>query len=127
CPSMTEPFAAFSATSLTPLSCTQSETCTLGGMSGTVFASFEDGILAFEEAHGPDSGTGYWRLDCVAGLRPSTVAQLQLPSDAASLGSPTSPQPLLALGDGYLVTFARVGTFGGSGVAIFPLDPRCAP
>src|ERR1035441_9164203 len=34
-PGMTEHFAAFSATSLTPLSCTQSETCTLGGMSGT--------------------------------------------------------------------------------------------
>ena len=126
-PGNAEHFAAFSARTLTPLSCTQSETCTLGGMSGSVFARVEDGILAFEEAHSPDSGTGYWRLDCVAGPRVSTTAQLQLPSDAASLGAPTSPQPLLALGDGYLVTFARVGIYGGSRVAIFPLDPRCAP
>jgi len=121
-------FAAFSARSLTPLSCTRSETCELGGVGGTVNASFEDGILAFEQqVWSRQKGAGYWRLDCIAGPRPSAVVQLQLPSDAASFGAPTSPQPLLALGDGYLVTFARVGIYGGSGVAIFPLDPRCAP
>ncbi len=119
-------FAPFSATSLAPLACARTQSCTLSGFNGNVVALVEDGILAFEEAHSPDSGTGYWRLDCIAGPSVSTVAQLQLPSDAASLGAPTSPPPLLALGDGYLVTFARVGPGTGSGVAIFPLDPRCA-
>ena len=119
-------FAPFSATSLVPLACARTQTCTLSGFNGNVVALVEDGILAFEEAHSPDSGTGYWRLDCIAGPSVSTVARLQLPSDAASLGAPTSPPPLLALGDGYLATLARVGTDGGSGVAIFPLDPRCA-
>jgi hypothetical protein len=119
-------FAPFSATSLVPLACARTQTCTLSGFNGNVVALVEDGILAFEEAHSPDSGTGYWRLDCIAGPSVSTVARLQLPSDAASLGAPTSPPPLLALGDGYLATLARVGTYGGSGVAIFPLDPRCA-
>ena len=119
-------FAPFSATSLAPLACARTQTCMLSGINGNVVALVEDGILAFEEAHSPDSGTGYWRLDCIAGPSVSTVARLQLPSDAASLGAPTSPPPLLALGDGYLATFARVGTDGGSGVAIFPLDPRCA-
>jgi len=120
-------FAPFSATSLAPLACARTQTCMLSGINGNVVALVEDGILAFEEAHSPDSGTGYWRLDCIVGPSVSTVARLQLPSDAASFGAPTSPPPLLALGDGYLATFARVGTDGGSGVAIFPLDPRCAP
>jgi hypothetical protein len=119
-------FAPFSATSLAPLACARTQTCMLSGINGNVVALVEDGILAFEEAHSPDSGTGYWRLDCIVGPSVSTVARLQLPSDAASFGAPTSPPPLLALGDGYLATFARVGTDGGSGVAIFPLDPRCA-
>jgi hypothetical protein len=127
-PGMMTHFAAFSATSLTPLSCTAAESCALGGVNGTVVASFEDGILAFEQqVWSRQKGAGYWMLDCIAGAEPSTKARLQLPSDDASLGAPTSPPPLLALGDGYLVTFARVGTDGGSGVAIFPLDPRCAP
>ncbi len=120
-------FAPFSTASLAPLSCTRAVTCALAGNSGSVDGNVEDGIFAFEEAHAPDSGTGYWRLDCIAGPRVSTVARLQLPSDSASFGAPTSPAPLLALGDGYLVTFARVATNEGSGVAIFPLDPRCAP
>jgi len=120
-------FAPFSATTLTPLACARTETCTLSGFNGNVVAVVEDGMLAFEEAHSPDSGTGYWRLECIAGPSVSTVATLQLPSDSASFGAPTSPPPLLALGDGYLVTFATVGTNGGSGVAIFPLDPRCVP
>lgn len=121
-------FAAFSARSLIPLSCTQVEACSLGGVNGTVIASFEDGILAFEQQiWSRQKGAGYWMLDCIAGPRPSTRARLRLPSDDASLGAPTSPPPLLVLGDAYLVTFARVGTNGGSGVAVFPLDPRCAP
>ena len=120
-------FAPFSTASLAPLSCTRAITCALAGNNGSVDGNVEDGLFAFEEAHAPDSGTGYWRLDCIAGPRVSTVARLQLPSDSASLGAPTSAAPLLALGDGYLVTFVRVSTDGGSGVAIFPLDPRCAP
>ena len=120
-------FAPFSTASLAPLSCTKTVTCALAGNNGSVDGNVEDGLFAFEAAHSPDSGTGYWRLDCIAGPRVSTVARLQLPSDSASFGAPTSAAPLLALGDGYLVTFARVSTDGGSGVAIFPLDPRCAP
>ena len=120
-------FAPFSTSLLAPLSCTRAVSCALAGVNGTVDGGVEDGIFAFEEAHNPDSGTGYWRLDCIAGPSASTVARLQLPSDSASFGAPTSPAPLLALGDGYLVTFARVATNGGSGIAIFPLDPRCAP
>ena len=120
-------FAPFSTVSLAPLSCTRAITCALAGNNGSVDGNVEDGLFAFEEAHAPDSGTGYWRLDCIAGPRVSTLARVQLPSDSASLGAPTSAAPLLALGDGYLVTFVRVSTDGGSGVAIFPLDPRCAP
>jgi hypothetical protein len=121
-------FAAFSARSLTPVSCTPSETCSLGGVNGTVSASFEDGILAFEQqTWSPQKGAGYWRLDCIGDPRLSVMAKLQLPSDDATFGAPTSPPPLLALGSGYLVTVARVGTSGRSGIAIFPLDPRCAP
>jgi hypothetical protein len=127
-PGMMTHFAAFSARSLTPLSCTPSETCALGGANGTVSVSFEDGILAFEQqTWSRQKGAGYWMLDCIAGPRMSTRARLRLPSDDALFGAPTSPPPLLALGDGYLVTFARVAANAGSGVAIFPLDPRCAP
>ena len=121
-------FAAFSARSLTPLSCTPSETCALGGVNGTVTASFEDGVLAFEQqTWSRQKGAGYWMLDCIAGAEPSTRERLQLPSDDAVLFAPTSPPPLLALGNGYLVTFARVSTNAGSGIAIFPLDPGCSP
>jgi len=120
-------YAAFSARSLTPLSCTQVETCALGGIGGTVVASFEDGTLAFEQAGSPPNAPGYWMLDCIAGPRASTVDRLQLPSDFKASGVSPLPPPLLTIGDGYLVTVARVGTYGGSGVAIFPLDPRCAP
>jgi hypothetical protein len=120
-------FAAFSTTTLTPLSCARTEPCAPGGANGTSTANVEGGILAFEEAGAPKAGLrGYWLLDCIAGPRPSMVARLQLPSDAGTPMS-TSIASLLALGDGYLVTFARVSTNAGSGVAIFPLDPRCAP
>jgi hypothetical protein len=120
-PGMMTDFAAFSARSLTPLPCTESETCALAGANGTVDGTIEDGVFAFEQAGG-GLRPGDYRLDCIAGPRPSTVARLQLPSDPRSNRS-----PFLALGDGYLATLARVGTSGGSGVAIFPLDPRCAP
>jgi hypothetical protein len=128
-PDITTSFVAFSAASLTPLSCRKAQPCALLGISGTVAVSVEDGILAFEQAGRPVGGHyGYWDLDCIAGSRPSTMARLQLPSDYEAVDSVVfPPTPLLALGDGYLVTFARVGTDGGSGVAIFPLDPRCAP
>ena len=125
-PGMMTHFVAFSARTLTPLSCTKSETCALSGANGTVDGTFGDGIFAFEQAGG-GLRPGYWLLECVGGSRPSTVARLQLPSDSApSLGAGNSPISMLTIGDGYLVTFARVATNVGSGVAIFPLDPRCA-
>jgi hypothetical protein len=127
-PDITTSFVAFSAASLTPLSCRKAQPGALAGISGTVDASVEDGILAFEQAGKPvGSHYGYWDLDCIAGRRPSTVARLQLPSDYEAVNSVVFPTTLLALGDRYLATLARVGNDGGSGVAIFPLDPRCAP
>ena len=120
-------FAPFSTASLAPLSCTRAVTCALAGSNGAVDGSVENGIFAFEHIGGPEGRHGSLLLDCIGGPRVSTVARLQLPSDFPIPGGSSLPSILLALGDGYLVTFARVGNDGGSGVAIFPLDPRCAP
>jgi hypothetical protein len=120
-------FAPFSTASLAPVSCTRAVICALAGFNGAVDGSVEDGIFAFEHIGGTHGRHGSLLLDCIGGPRVSTVARLQLPSDFPIPGGSSLPSILLALGDGYLVTFARVGTDGGSGVAIFPLDPRCAP
>jgi hypothetical protein len=120
-------FAPFSTASLAPLSCARAVTCAMAGVNGTVDGNVEDGIFAFEHIGGPEGRHGSLLLDCIGGPRVSTVARLQLPSDFPIPGGSSLPSILLALGGGYLVTFARVGTDGGSGVAIFPLDPRCAP
>ena len=120
-------FAPFSTASLAPVSCTRAVICALAGFNGAVDGSVEDGIFAFEHIGGPEGRHGSLLLDCIGGPRVSTVARLQLPSDFPIPGGSSLPSILLALGGGYLVTFARVGTDGGSGVAIFPLDPRCAP
>jgi hypothetical protein len=120
-------FAPFSTASLAPLSCTRAVTCALAGSNGAVDGSVENGIFAFEHIGGPEGRHGSLLLDCIGGPRVSTVARLQLPSDFPIPGGSSLPPILLALGDGYLATLARVGTDGGSGVAIFPLDPRCAP
>jgi hypothetical protein len=120
-------FAPFSTASLAPLSCARAVTCAMAGVNGTVDGNVEDGIFAFEHIGGPEGRHGSLLLDCIGGPRVSTVARLQLPSDFPIPGGSSLPSILLALGDGYLVTLARVGTDGGSGIAIFPLDPRCAP
>jgi hypothetical protein len=120
-------FAPFSTASLAPVSCTRAVICALAGFNGAVDGSVEDGIFAFEHIGGPEGRHGSLLLDCIGGPRVSTVARLQLPSDFPIPGGSSLPSILLALGGGYLVTFARVGTDGGSGIAIFPLDPRCAP
>ena len=120
-------FAPFSTASLAPVSCTRAVICALAGFNGAVDGSVEDGIFAFEHIGGTHGRHGSLLLDCIGGPRVSTVARLQLPSDFPIPGGSSLPSILLALGGGYLVTFARVGTDGGSGVAIFPLDPRCAP
>ena len=120
-------FAPFSTASLAPVSCTRAVICALAGFNGAVDGSVEDGIFAFEHIGGPEGRHGSLLLDCIGGPRVSTVARLQLPSDFPIPGGSSLPPILLALGDGYLATLARVGTDGGSGVAIFPLDPRCAP
>ena len=120
-------FAPFSTASLAPLSCTGAVTCALAGVNGAVDGSVEDGVFAFEHIGGTHGRPGSLLLDCIGGPRVSTVARLQLPSDFPIPGGSSLPSILLVLGDGYLVTFARVGTDGGSGVAIFPLDSRCAP
>jgi len=120
-------FAPFSTASLAPVSCTRAVTCALAGFNGAVDGSVEDELFAFEHIGGTHGRPGSLLLDCIGGPRVSTVARLQLPSDFPIPGGSSLPSILLALGDGYLVTFARVGTDGGSGVAIFPLDPRCAP
>jgi hypothetical protein len=119
-------FAPFSTTSLAPLSCARAVTCALAGINGTITGRVGDGLFAFEHVGGTEAGHGSLLLDCIGGPRVSTVARLQLPSDFASTGDPVVLPSLLAFGDGYLATLARVGTSGGSGVAIFPLDPRCA-
>ncbi len=123
---MVEHFAPFSTASLAPLSCTRAVTCALAGFNGAVDGNVEDGIFAFEHIGGTEGRHGSLLLDCIGGPRVSTVARLQLPSDFPIPGDSSLPSILLALGDGYLATLARVGTDGGSGVAIFPLDPRCA-
>ena len=120
-------FAPFSTASLAPVSCTRAVICALAGFNGAVDGSVEDGIFAFEHIGGTHGRHGSLLLDCIGGPRVSTVARLQLPSDFPIPGGSSLPSILLALGDGYLVTLARVGTDGGSGIAIFPLDPRCAP
>ena len=120
-------FAPFSTASLAPLSCTRAVTCALAGFNGAVDGNVEDGIFAFEHIGGIEGRPGSLLLDCIGGPRVSTVARLQLPSDFPIPGRSSLPSVLLALGDCYLVTFATVGTDSGSGVAIFPLDPRCAP
>ena len=120
-------FAPFSTASLAPVSCTRAVICALAGFNGAVDGSVEDGIFAFEHIGGTHGRHGSLLLDCIGGPRVSTVARLQLPSDFPIPGGSSLPSILLALGGGYLVTFARVGTDGGSGIAIFPLDPRCAP
>ena len=119
-------FAPFSTASLAPVSCTRAVICALAGFNGAVDGSVEDGIFAFEHIGGPEGRHGSLLLDCIGGPRVSTVARLQLPSDFSIPGGSSLPPILLALGNGYLATLARVGTDGGSGVAIFPLDPRCA-
>ena len=120
-------FAPFSTASLAPVSCTRAVICALAGFNGAVDGSVEDGIFAFEHIGGTHGRHGSLLLDCIGGPRVSTVARLQLPSDFPIPGGSSLPPILLAVGDGYLATLARVGTDGGSGVAIFPLDPRCAP
>ena len=120
-------FAPFSTASLAPLSCARAVTCALAGFNGAVDGNVEDGIFVFEHIGGTEGRPGSLLLDCIRGPRVSTVARLQLPSDFPIPGGSSLPSILLALGDGYLVTLARVGTDGGSGIAIFPLDPRCAP
>jgi hypothetical protein len=123
---MVEHFAPFSTASLAPLSCTRAVTCALAGFNGAVDGNVEDGIFVFEHIGGTEGRPGSLLLDCIGGPRVSTVARLQLPSDFSIPGGSSLPPILLALGNGYLATLARVGTDGGSGVAIFPLDPRCA-
>jgi hypothetical protein len=120
-------FAPFSTSSLVLLSCTRAVTCALAGFNGAVDGSVEDGIFAFEHIGGTEGRPGSLLLDCIGGPRVSTVARLQLPSDFPIPGGSSLPSILLALGDGYLVTLARVGIDGGSGLAVFPLDPRCTP
>ena len=123
---MVEHFAPFSTASLAPLSCTRAVTCALAGFNGAVDGNVEDGIFVFEHIGGTEGRPGSLLLDCIGGPRVSTVSRLQLPSDFSIPGGSSLPPILLALGNGYLATLARVGTDGGSGVAIFPLDPRCA-
>jgi hypothetical protein len=123
---MMEHFAPFSTTSLAPLPCARVVTCVLAGINGTITGRVKDGIFAFEHVGGSEGAPGFLLLDCIGSPRVSTVARLQLPSDLATPDSPVLLPSLLAFGEGYLATLARVGSFGGSGVAIFPLDPRCA-
>ena len=120
-------FAPFSTASLASLSCTRAVICALAGFNGAVDGSVEDGIFAFEHIGGTEGRPGSLLLDCIGGPRVSPVARLQLPSDFPIPGGSSLPPILLGLGDGYLVTLARVGIDGGSKVAVFPLDPRCAP
>ena len=123
---MVEHFAPFSTASLAPLSCTRAVTCALAGFNGAVDGSVEDGVFAFEHVGGTEGRAGSLLLDCIGSPSVATVARLQLPSDFPIPGGSSLPSILLALGGGYLVTFARMGNDGGSGVAIFRLDPRCS-
>jgi len=122
-------FAPFSTASLAPVSCTRAVICALAGFNGAVDGSVEDGIFAFEHIGGTHGRHGPCAcLQCIGRSQsvdggPAATTQATFPFRVARHFRPSC----LPSGAATSSRLARVGTDGGSGVAIFPLDPRCAP
>jgi hypothetical protein len=118
--------APASAATMTPLHCSIENTCTFNGWNGT-FDVTTAGSLAWM------SHAGGW-LECAGGPTGSVRARVRVPGYGPITygysGNDSGPSSL-AVGDGYLAVDAQfrgpTGTNLAPEVAIFPIDPRCAP
>ena len=118
--------APASAATMTPLHCSIENTCTFNGLNG-IFDVTTAGSLAWM------SHAGGW-LECAGGPTGSVRATVRVPGYGPITygysGNDSGPSSL-AVGDGYLAVDAQFhGPHGADlspEVAIFPVDPRCAP
>jgi hypothetical protein len=118
--------APASAATMAPLHCSIENTCTFNGLNGT-FDVTTAGSLAWM------SHAGGW-LECAGGPTGSVRATVRVPgygSITYGYSGNDSGLPSLAVGDGYIAVDAQFrgahGTDLSPEVAIFPIDPRCAP
>jgi hypothetical protein len=118
--------APASAATMTPLHCSIENTCTFNGLNG-IFDVTTAGSLAWM------SHAGGW-LECAGGPTGSVRATVRVPGYGPITygysGNDSGPSSL-AVGDGYLAVDAQFRGAHGADlspeVAIFPVDPRCAP
>jgi hypothetical protein len=118
--------APASAATMTPLHCSIENTCTFNGLNG-IFDVTTAGSIAWM------SHAGGW-LECAGGPSGSVRATVRVPGYGPityGYSGNDSALPSLAVGDGYLAVNTQFRGPGGTDlsreVAIFPIDPRCAP
>ena len=118
--------APVSAVTMAPLHCSIENTCTFNGLNG-IFDVTTAGSIAWM------SHAGGW-LECAGGSTGSVRATVRVPGYGPityGYSGNDSGLPFLAVGDGYLAVDAQFrgahGTDLSPEVAIFPIDPRCAP
>jgi hypothetical protein len=118
--------APASAATMTPLHCSIENTCTFNGLNG-IFEVTTAGSIAWM------SHAGGW-LECAGGPTGSVRATVRVPGYGPityGYSGNDSALPSLAVGDGYLAVNTQFRGPGGTDlsreVAIFPIDPRCAP
>ena len=118
--------APASTVTLAPIHCAIEDTCTFGGFNDT-FAVTTEGDIAWM------SHAGGW-LECAGAPTGTVRAKVRIPGyGPMTLGysEKDSGPSFLAAGDGYLAVDAQFrgpnGTNLAPEIAIFPIDPRCAP
>jgi len=118
--------APASTVTLAPIHCAVENVCAFGGFNST-FDVTTDGNLAWM------SHAGGW-LECAGAPTGTVRAKVRIPGyGPITLGysEKDSGPSFLAAGDGYLAVDAQFrgpnGTNLAPEVAIFPIDPRCAP
>ena len=118
--------APVSTVTLAPIPCALSRDCTFNGLNGTFNVTTSEDAAWMSHAGG-------W-LQCAGGSAGSVLATVRIPGYGPMTGGYSgndSAPSFLATGDGYLAVNTQFrgadGTDLSPEVAIFPLDPRCAP
>jgi hypothetical protein len=123
---MANQVAPASTATLAPIPCAVEDECTFGDFNSTFEVTTNDGLAWM-------SHDGGW-LECAGAPTGAVRAKIRVPGyGPIALGYYENDSALsfLAAGDGYLAVNTHLRGAGGTElspeVAIFPIDPRCAP